>query len=532
MGPAEPAAAPGDLADRITVYLREHPSAALLESGAQLFDFRTARYSVGESHGRCLFQVWSDERNLVRTVLDVEPRAHSLRIVTRVMGQTRPQALELIPSTERRSPGTRDAGRSHYKRLLERVLTRTFPHAKIEALRTAMDLEHSFGPAYIRGRLVTGSAVDAVIGVSQAESSSTIDGILTLGLLWLDYCRTRADVRRHVGGLMLVVPAGSARTTSERLAWLNPKTAAFRLYTLDERTEELVPVELHDTGNLDVHLTHAFSAQSALDRCRSGIDRFLALVPPEHRDQVELRPRSSTEVGLLLHGLEFARVRHLATSHSFAARDELTFGAGPSETPLNLENDSLCRELFARLFAARHPAGLHADPLFRMQPERWLESRLRAHVADLLPSLLPEPIYAQVPAIASGDRGMLDLLALDRAGRLVVLEIKASEDLHLPLQALDYWIRVRALNADRQPVAPGAQPVSAFERSGYFSGASIASQPPRLLLAAPALRLHPANQTVLRFFAPEIEWELLALSEHWRRELRILHRKRSSDPRV
>ena len=47
---------------------------------------------------------------------------------------------------------------------------------------------------------------------------------------------------------------------------------------------------------------------------------------------------------------------------------------------------------------------------------------------------------------------MLDLLTLDRNGRLTVIELKADEDLHLPLQALDYWIRVRALNADRQPV--------------------------------------------------------------------------------
>jgi hypothetical protein len=31
---------------------------------------RTARYSVSESHGRCLLQLWSDERNLVRTVVE------------------------------------------------------------------------------------------------------------------------------------------------------------------------------------------------------------------------------------------------------------------------------------------------------------------------------------------------------------------------------------------------------------------------------------------------------------------------------
>ncbi|HWE87257.1 MAG TPA: hypothetical protein VG267_20085 [Terracidiphilus sp.] len=135
-------------------------------------------------------------------------------------------------------------------------------------------------------------------------------------------------------------------------------------------------------------------------------------------------------------------------------------------------------------------------------------------------------MVSQVPALSSGDRGMLDLLTLDRNGRLVVLELKANEDLHLPLQALDYWIRVRALNDDRKP-GPGGRMLSAFERMGYFAGAEVSPLPPRLVLAAPALRIHPANEAVLRYFSPQVEWELIALGEHWRRELKVVFRKRA-----
>jgi hypothetical protein len=46
------------------------------------------------------------------------------------------------------------------------------------------------------------------------------------------------------------------------------------------------------------------------------------------------------------------------------------------------------------------------------------------------------------------------------------------------------------------------------------------------LLVAPALRIHPANETVLRYLSRQIEWELIALSEHWRRELKVVFRKR------
>ena len=288
-------------------------------------------------------------------------------------------------------------------------------------------------------------------------------------------------------------------------------------------------MDFRDTGNLDARLVHAFSAAAAIERCQLGIDRLLELILPAARERVEIRPNSPSEVGLLLHGLEFARVRNVVAANSFAREDEISFGAGANETPLLKENEDLCRDLLTRLFRSRHADGSHTDPLFRLQPERWLESRLRGGIADLLPGLRGDLLYSQVPALSAGDRGLLDLLTLDRNGRLTVIELKADEDLHLPMQALDYWIRVRALNADRQSGAGNGRPLSAFERQGYFAGAEVSPLEPRLLLAAPALRIHPANEPVLRYFSPQVEWELIALSEHWRRELKVVFRKRSGD---
>jgi hypothetical protein len=527
------AASAAHLAQRIEEYLADHPAAALLEDGRVLFDMRSARYAVSESHGRCLLELWSEERNLIRTVVEVAERAQCLRLATRRMGAAKPQTLELVPTSDRRTPTAREAARRNYQRLLERVLTRSFIGSKVDGLRSAMDLEHSFGPAYVRGRLLRGTGAEAVIGVGEAESGAIVDGILTLGILWLDHCRQKGDGRRHFGGLKVVVPAGAWRTTAERMAWLNHAAADFQLFTLDERSEELAAVDFRDTGNLDARLVHTFSDAAAIERSQAGIDRLLALVPPASRHRVELRPRSATEVGLVLHGLEFARVRHGFAAHSFAREDEVTFGAGASETPLTEENEPLCRDLFERLFLSRHGGGTHTDPLFRMQPERWLEARLRSEIVELLPGLRGDLLYSQVPALSTGDRGLLDLVTLDRNGRLVVIELKADESLHLPLQALDYWIRVRALNDDRQPTAgnEGGRPLTAFERQGYFAGAEVSPLPPRLLLAAPALRIHPANEPVLRYFSPQVEWELIALTEHWRQELKVVFRKRSGENR-
>ncbi len=317
--------------------------------------------------------------------------------MTRRMGAAKPQSLELVPTCDRRTPTARDTARRNYQRLLERALTRSFIGSKVDGLRSAMDLEHSFGPAYVRGRLLRGTSADAVIGVSEAESAAIVDGILTLGILWLDHCRQHGDGRRHFGGLKVIVPAGAGRTTAERMAWLNHAAAEFQLFTLDERSEELLPLDFRDTGNLESRLVHAFSAKAAIERCQPGLDRILSLMPSAAKARVEVKPSSAAEVGLLLHGLEFARVRHGLAANSFAREDEITFGAGANETPLTEENEALCRELCARLFLSRHPDGTHTDALFRLQPERWLEARLRAGIEELLPGLRGDLLYTQVP---------------------------------------------------------------------------------------------------------------------------------------
>jgi len=160
------------LAQTLEGYLAEHPEAAVLEDGRVLFDMRLAHYSVSDQHARCVLQLWSEERNLVRTVVEVQQRAQCLRLITRRMGIAKPQALELVPTSDRRTPTARDATRKNYQRILERVLARNFPEAKAEGFRTAMDLAQSFGPGCVRGTLLRGVAAEAVIGVSEAESSS------------------------------------------------------------------------------------------------------------------------------------------------------------------------------------------------------------------------------------------------------------------------------------------------------------------------------------------------------------------------
>jgi len=167
---------------------------------------------------------------------------------------------------------------------------------------------------------------------------------------------------------------------------------------------------------------------------------------------------------------------------------------------------------------ARSPDADRENALYRQYPEAWLESQARAGIEALDASLASDPIYGQVPAFVGGERGIMDLLAVDRAGRLAVLELKASADLHLPMQALDYWIRVK-WHLDR----------GEFTAAGYFPGMELRSQPPRLLLVSPSLEFHPSSETLLSFLSPEIEVERIGLAMDWRRNLQVVFRLRGAE---
>jgi hypothetical protein len=519
--PAPPASAE-TVARSIDHFLADHPHAAILEDGRLLFDLRLASCSVTADHGRCLLHLWSDDRNLVRTISATQPRRDTLRLETHRFGQSKPQTLTLVPDPEFRTATARDTSRRRYLRTLEQALTTHFPGWTPDAFRSAMDLEHSFGPAYARGILTKAQSAWAIIGVGPEEPPAIIDGALTLGILWLDYCREHSNGRRVFHGLRVIVPTGLAATTRARMAWLNQTLAQWELYELNPSTAELTASPTGENGNIEIQLPHAFDPVAALERSATAIAHLKSLLPLG-LNATEIRPRGATEIAFSLHGLEYARIRHGLVPGSFTHRDEIFFGAGLNETLLDETTEDLFRDLMDRFFQGRNPTASTRDPLFRLQPERWLESVLRRDLSVLDPSLgAPTlgaqpgscPIYSQMFAAASSTRTMLDLVTVTRQGRLAILELKADDDLHLPLQSLDYWTRIRMLHRAGE-----------IARRGYFPGIELSPEDPLLYCVAPALHIHPANETIFRTFAPTIPWELIAVDEHWRKDCRVLLRK-------
>jgi hypothetical protein len=311
------------------------------------------------------------------------------------------------------------------------------------------------------------------------------------------------------------------------MAWLKGERGSWELWELDlsDRQERLELRDAADQGNLESRLSHAPNVARARERFAASAASVMALVPAGREGDVEQRVRSGAEMGFLLHGLEFARVR-LSAGGSFNRVETVTVGAGPNETPLTDATEGMLRERVARLFARRGAGGDVRDVLYRAQPERWLEGELRRDLAAIDVRLDAEHVYAQVPAFAASDRGMMDLLSVTDDGRLAVLEVKAEEDLHLALQGLDYWVRVRWHHLQHADAASG---LGEFQRHGYFEDVRLAEGDPRLYLIAPALRIHPATEVVLRYLSADVEWMLVAVDERWRRAVKVVWRKRRGE---
>jgi hypothetical protein len=501
---------PEALTKLLQEFLAEAREASIFENDEEQFRFTedaaTARYAISGEHGKCLLHMWSPERNAVRRVLDAERMNEALVLTVQRFGQSKPSRVEIFRERDRRTASARKMARSAYARLLERILQKHFPDWKVSRLTSAMDLEHSFSPVYARGLITRGNSAFAVLGVNAQESQALIDGALTFGVLWLDACRAR-EAPRVVEGLMLFLPNARSAIVRERIACLDSALAKFKLYELEECEQTIGRLDAGDRGNIETRLTQCVDQHAARERFADSIARVLRIA--EH-DEIDIRATSVAEISFRFHGLEVARAR-LASKFQ-----EIVFGAAHNETLLTEQTEPLFADLLRAVVAARRSGGDPRNPLWRMQPERWLESLVIKDATAVDAQLEPAHVYCQVPAFSASDRAMIDVLAATPQGRLAVLELKADEDIHLPLQGLDYWARVQWHHRRRE-----------FQKFGYFAGRELSAEPPVLILVAPVLRIHPSTDMLLRHLSPQIEWQFVGIHERWREGVKVVLRKHS-----
>jgi hypothetical protein len=479
--------------------------AEVREDGEWLAELAGLHCELRSQGKNSLVHLWSDERSVTRRVLRVREQSED-RIVLEVQrfGRAKPGRLEFLRTDSPRIAGR--ITREQFRARFQRILSERFPDAQIDSLTAGPDLQRSLSGWYVRGRMREGARTHALLAIAPGESSAALEGMLAFGIIWLDWTRSRAD-RHPIEGLRLFVPEGGAGLLRERAAALSD-AARTEIFEYRESDWRIQKVDMADAGNLESWLVPRRESEAVLRAAREMAGRISALARAleDPMGSVHLRVLGGAkEAAFCYRGLEFARW----------SNEGLKFGLGDSQVFVNSSNEGALDRLIGKLDLHRSSLASETNHrLFRAAPERWLESLVLEDCTRLDAVLDPRHLYSQVPALAAGDRGILDLLGVTRRGRLVVIELKASEDIQLPLQAVDYWLRVRRHQHDGD-----------FERHGYFAGVTLDPKPPLVWLTAPALRFHPATDTLLKYLSPEICVTRIGLNESWRRGLKVMFRQ-------
>ncbi len=491
-----------ELAHELETSLREFAARGAVEvreNGSRVASLAVLSWEVRSAGAKPLLHLWSEHYNLTRRVLSITDHSDNrLALAVERFGGAKPVRLEFVLVGFERS--AKELSREEFCARLARVLAEQFPDETVESLAISPDLEHSLSGNYARGLLRRGSTRIAILGVPDGDSLGITADSLTFGLLWLDHAQQLAR-RGRISALRLILPKKASLPVAHRMAAVDT-SIPLELFEYDSARETLERVDPSSLGNIATFLVHPREAQALLDRARPALDSIIASAGHEITLHPEVPLR---KVFLRFRGLSFARWDD----------GRVFFGANDPRQELNPGSRQALARLMDDLKTHRHPLATDTrHSLYRAQPERWLESLVREDVTRIDAALDPRYVYSQVFANAGGEHSILDLLGVTRSERLAIIELKASEHIHLPLQAADYWLHVRRhlQNGD-------------FERYGYFPQVQLQDAPPLVYLVAPALHFHPATDTLLRYLSRELEIVRVGLTESWRRGLRVVMRQ-------
>ncbi len=471
----------------------------MLEYGEQPIAVAPGEFALEIRSGNLWIEIWNDTRSISRKILSIERHTTGALdcSIQRFGGKTGKLTILDLDRPQAAHRSLRGL-RENFAEQFRRMLSRQFPAWGISSLSSSPDLQRSFSSRFPRARLERGNLGMAAFACPTPDDE---EDVLSFALIWYDHVRKHSRSGTRVE-LCIFLPEGSGRLSAQRLRWLTGQSLSSRLFLFNAHGSA-GEVDPRDLGNVETSVASHYRPLR-LDASAASLLARLRETPG-----VGCSPELSGTISVRFRGLEFARIEPGRLIVGIEERRELS--ACHTEEVWNFAAHlaALCT---GPQPLADSPGGA-VPPSF---PEKWLESSVRSHLPLIDPSLLPDPVHGQVLTTAAGDRDLIDLLAINSSGRLSILELKAAEDIHLPLQALDYWIHI-AWHAERG------------ELKHLFPGAIIGRGTPRLALIAPALAFHPSNTTILRYFSPEIDVERIGVNSDWQKNFKVVLRLKGAE---
>jgi hypothetical protein len=493
---------------QITALLGRHAEWFCTAGRDQTHTLRREEIDVSVAHRRLVLSCWTEKGTRAWRILAWEWNGQMLLLqASRRFGAELP-LIELTPRASAAAvAATIRAARQLRCEKLAQLASTVEPETRVERCALSPGTRPSQPGRYGRILLHRKQTRIAVTGPVVTSHAASVDAFLSSSLLWFKRISERVKPP-YIQQLWLVVSDELLKPLLYRVALLSDVLRKqIRVFEIDNGLTKLTPVEQLERRELWRQKLAPFpSVPAATISARTSA---IMAAAPDAIDVVHSRHGET----MRYFGLPFARVRTLLGVERVwfgldGARrrllDESTFG----------EWEILLHDLRVHRSATTRD---HHHAFYRSAPEAWLESLLRRDITKLDPGLIIAPLHAQFRTARGGKLGIrpIDLLALRQDGRLVVIELKVSEDREHVLQGADYWRRVEAHRL-RGHIA----------RAKLFGDLKISDQPPLVYLVAPTLRVHPSMQTLARCIAGDIELYRFDINEDWRAGVRVMRRKR------
>jgi hypothetical protein len=421
-----------ELQSELEVLLQGLRHPVLVENDVELMDLSAAQWRLNVEFGKLIFSAWNPGRSFARRVEGVAYRDRDrFGLFVHKPGDRETTTLEF---RELRAPTAAGpaVGRTGFRHQLTALLEREYRGWKFQRVSNRSDREHSFSAWYTRGLATQGRSAWAFLGLSEEEGTAAADGVLAFGLIWLDCLRSQAD-RMAITHLKLFLPPAAVDVNAHRAAYLDQRAVKVEIYEWRAGEATVHMVDLKDYGNVETRL----AARRQAELLKEDHGSLLYGMLGDLSAGIDIVPDSAgTFSSLRIAGLEVARIEGQLAPRIY-------FGLEGSFRRLEESSQNEFRDFLLavrRIRCATSPDPQHE--FYRLQSERWLESLLFQDITRLDPALSPTHVYPQVPAFSGTDRGVIDLLTTTRRGRLAVVELKVHEEINLPLQGLEYWLRV------------------------------------------------------------------------------------------
>jgi len=493
---------------QIASVFRQHTEWLYAAADEPAQSLRREEIEISISHERLIVSCWTDNGNRLWRVLawHWSGELMTLQVARRMGGEL--SVIEFIPRKPAKAiAATIRAAREIRCERLAQLAAQLTPETTIERLALSRGTRPGQPGRYAQILLKRRQERIAVTGPVVQGHPAAVDAFLSSALLW--FRRTADRVKPpYIKQLWFIVSPELLKPVLYRVALLRDSLKrTIRVYTIDD--DQSLPAETTcpDKDELWRKRLARFPPVAA-----ATLSEHAAAIVAEAPDAIDVVHARHGET-LRYFGLPFARVRSLLGSV------KVWFGVNRSRR--QMLDASTCNDwqnLLRDLREHRSDSAFdHRHAFYRAAPEAWLESLLRRDITRLDPGLIIAPLHAQFRTARGAKLGIrpIDLLALRQDGRLVVIELKVSEDREHVLQGADYWRRVEA-HRRRGHIA----------RAKLFGDRTIRDETPLVYLVAPTLRVHPSFHTLANCISSDVEIYRFDINEDWRSGVRVMSRLR------